>query len=158
MNDITATPIDASAPRKAFRKILHLTFPAEVANTPMVCNLARLFDLSVSILRADITPRREGYITVEIFGDEALYKEAVSYLKSHNVKLDSPDQSVFRDDDVCVHCGVCTAVCPKDALALELNTRSVSFDQERCAACGLCTRVCPVKAMRIELNNQPARR
>ncbi|TVM18395.1 (Fe-S)-binding protein [Oceanidesulfovibrio indonesiensis] len=149
MNNIASTTIDPSAPRKAYRKIIMITFPSEVSGSPMVCNLTRLYDLSVNILRASITPRRDGFMTVELFGDEEKFHEAISYLKGLGIKISTPDQSISRDEDSCMQCGMCIAICPSEALRLDINTRRVIFDMERCAACGMCTRVCPVKAMHI---------
>lgn len=152
MNNIASKTIDPSAPRKAYRKIIMLTFPSEVSGSPMVCNLTRLYDLSVNILRAQITPRRDGFMTVELFGEEEMFHEAISYLKGLGIKISTPEQTIFRDEDSCMQCGMCVAICHTEALSLDRNTRRVVFDMERCATCGLCTRVCPVKAMRIEVD------
>ncbi len=138
---------------KAHRKIIILTFPPKISGRPMVCNLTRLFDLTFNILRANITPRREGYMALELTGSEENYHKGVSYLKEQGVQITPAAQNIFRDDESCIQCGLCTAVCPNDALYLERSTRTVLFDVERCTACGLCTRVCPVRAMCIEVEN-----
>lgn len=52
------------------------------------------------------------------------------------------DKSAIRD---CTSCQMCGAVCPKDAITIELNQdgfyRPV-VDLEKCIDCGLCTKVC----------------
>lgn len=138
---------------KAYRKIVHLTFPPEVSNRPVVCNLTRLFDLTFNILKAHITPRQEGAMIIEIVGSEENYRKGVAYLKEQGVQTSSVSQRISRDEESCIECGLCTSLCPSGALCVERSTRNVSFDTDKCTACGMCTRVCPVGAMKVLLNN-----
>lgn len=138
---------------KAYRKIVHLTFPPEVSNRPVVCNLTRLFDLTFNILKAHITPRQEGAMIIEIVGSEENYRKGVAYLKEQGVHTSSVSQRISRDEESCIECGLCTSLCPSGALCVERSTRNVSFDTDKCTACGMCTRVCPVGAMKVLLNN-----
>jgi ferredoxin len=135
-----------------FRKIVYLSFPPEASGRPVVCNLARLFDLSFNILKADISPRHEGTLTLEITGREENYRKGLSYLKENGIKLTPASQKVTRDEDACMHCGLCTSLCRTKALCVDLDSRRVVFDVEKCSACGMCTRVCPVRAMVVDMN------
>ena len=137
---------------KSFKKIIYLSFPPDVSGRPMMCNLARLFDLNFNILKANINPRQEGAMTLEITGLEEDFHKGVGYLKENGIRVISIAQKIFRDEDSCINCGVCTAMCPTKALALDKSTRLISFDVEKCSACGLCTRVCPVHAMTVDLD------
>lgn len=112
-----------------------------------------MFDLTFSILAGQITPRKEGSLTVQIEGSEENWKQAKSYIRSQGIKVDPAAQHISRDDASCMHCGLCTAMCPADALVNDLARRSVSFYPEKCTACGLCTRICPVDAMRVDLES-----
>ena len=58
-------------------------------------------------------------------------------------------QDINRNEDKCVHCGLCTSVCAPQALDIDRETMRVRFDYERCVACELCVKVCPVKAMQV---------
>ncbi|MBI5519879.1 MAG: 4Fe-4S binding protein [Desulfovibrio sp.] len=136
-----------------FRKIIYLSFPPETSGRPVVCNLARLFDLSFNILKADISPRHEGSLTLEVTGREENYRKGLSYLKENGVKLTPASQKVTRDEDACMHCGLCTSLCRTRALAVDLASRRVVFDVEKCSACGMCTRVCPVRAMLVDMDD-----
>lgn len=138
---------------KGFRKIVYLTFPSEVSGRPVVCNLGKLFELSFNILKADISPRQEGTMTLEISGLEEDFHKGVSYLKENGVRITPVAHKIFRDEDNCIHCGVCTAMCPTHALCVEKGDRTVTFDVDKCSACGMCTRVCPVKAMTLDLED-----
>lgn len=132
-----------------YKKIVYLTFPPDVSNKPVVCNLTRLYDLCFNILKAQITPRQDGQMTIEIFGDSQAFEHGMAYLKEHNVKVHPITQRISRDEQNCVHCGMCTALCPTKALAVDTATRLVVFDPDKCSACGICTNVCPVKAMDV---------
>jgi ferredoxin len=119
----------------------------------VVCNLALLFNLSFNILKADISPRHEGSLTLEITGREENYRKGMSYLKENGVKITPASQKVFRDEDACMHCGLCTSLCRTKALSVDLESRKVVFDVEKCSACGMCTRVCPVRAMVVDMSD-----
>lgn len=142
-----------TADGNGFSKIIYLSFPPETSGRPVVCNLAMLFDLRFNILKADISPRHEGSLTLEVSGREENYQKGLSYLKENGVKITPASQKVSRDEDACMHCGLCTSLCRTKALAVDLATRKVVFDVERCSACGICTRVCPVRAMLVDMSD-----
>jgi len=138
---------------KAYRKIVILTFPPDMVDKPVVCNLTRLFEVTFNILKAQITPRKEGYMTIELTGSEESCINGIKYLKEQGIKTSNAAQKISRNDESCIHCGMCTAICSNDSLALDPKTRKIAFDMERCTACGLCVRICPVRAMNTEVEN-----
>ncbi|WP_243546428.1 NIL domain-containing protein [Pseudodesulfovibrio tunisiensis] len=141
---------------KGFRKIVYLTFPPDISGRPVVCNLGKLFDLSFNILKADISPRHEGTMTLEISGMEAEFQKGIAYLKESGIRITPVAHKIFRDEDACIHCGLCTAMCPTNALTLERSDKTVTFNVDKCSACGMCTRICPVKAMTLDLDENGA--
>ena len=48
------------------------------------------------------------------------------------------------DPDLCVLCGLCTGVCPPNAL--DLTSRALVV-LPHCSSCGLCVPYCPVGAL-----------
>ncbi|AMK11870.1 MAG: NIL domain-containing protein [Pseudodesulfovibrio sp.] len=140
-----------------FRKIVYLSFPPEVSGRPVVCNLLRKFDLSFNILKADISPRHEGTMTLEMYGREDDFRKGIGYLKENGIRITPVAHKIFRNEESCIHCGVCTAMCPTDALTLNMDDRTIVFDVDKCSACGMCTRVCPVKCMTLDMeeNGRP---
>jgi len=138
---------------KTQKKVVYLTFPPESSGNPLVCDLAGIYKLRFSILKAQITPRQEGQMTIEISGQTEAFEGGLNYLKEHGVVVVPAAQRISRDETSCIHCGVCTALCPTKALRLDRVSRLVTFDAETCSACGLCTKVCPVKAMDILVEN-----
>ncbi len=50
------------------------------------------------------------------------------------------------DDDTCVLCGLCTGVCPPNALDLAPDRLMV---RPHCSGCGWCVPYCPVGALSL---------
>lgn len=137
------------------KETVYLSFPPGVSNQPVVCNLARLFDLTFNILKARISPKQEGHMTIEISGKREKCRQGLRYLREQGVNITPIAQKISRQEDSCVHCGLCTALCPTKALRMDSQSQTVLFLREKCSACGLCTSLCPVQAMVLETENGP---
>jgi len=135
-----------------YSKILSLRFPKEIVDEPITVNLVRKFDLSFSILKATIYPRKEGFMVLELSGQRNDFQKGVRYLKSLGVKVESVGQDIKRDDEKCFQCGACTAVCPTGALNIKRPEMEVFFDKERCSACELCVSACMARAMSVNFD------
>ncbi|MBW1822869.1 MAG: 4Fe-4S dicluster domain-containing protein [Deltaproteobacteria bacterium] len=118
-------------------KILILRFDKTEVQKPVVCYLARDYDLIFNILNAAVLPRKEGIMVLEISGTRKNYREGVKYLKDQGVHVESASQEISRDKKKCTHCGACTAVCPTGALSVERPAMSVKFEHEKCSICPL---------------------
>ena len=133
-----------------YSKILILRFPRTEVQKPIVCHLARDFDLMFNILNATVLPRKEGIMVLELSGTKKDFKAGVRYLKDQGVAVQNASQEVQRDKTVCTHCGACTAVCPTGALAVQRPEMTVAFNQQRCSVCELCVTACPPRAIKIK--------
>ena len=132
-------------------KRIVLTFPHKLLDKPVVYKLVKDFDLVFNILQARITPKEEGLLVLELTGKKEKYAQGVKYLTGQGVKIQPLSQDVRRNDVRCTHCGVCTSICPTEALIINKKTMKVEFDSSKCIACELCVRTCPVRAMVVEL-------
>jgi len=135
-----------------YSKILSLRFPKEIVDEPITVNLVREFDLSFSILKAIVYPRKEGFMVLELSGHRSNFNKGVRYLKGIGVKVESVGQDIKRDDDRCFQCGACTAVCPTGALYIKRPEMEVLFDETRCSACELCVSACMARAMSVKFD------
>jgi ferredoxin len=135
-----------------YAKTLSLRFPKKIVNEPITVNLVKEFDLSFNILKATIYPRKEGFMVLELSGHRKNFQKGVRYLKSLGVKVESIGQDIKRDEEICFHCGACTAVCPTGALFIKRPEMEVIFDKERCSACELCVVACPARAMSVRFD------
>lgn len=124
-----------------------LVFRPEVMYQPVIYRLAREFDLVFNILEAKIFPRLEGRLILELRGEPAQVARGIGYLEDAGVEVTPIAENISRDEDRCVHCGACTAVCRTGALAVERESMEVRFSPERCAACGQCETACPTRAL-----------
>lgn len=137
-----------------YSKILKLRFPVTEVQKPLVCNLAREFDLVFNILNAGILPRKEGFMVLEVSGSKKNFKSGVDYLKRQGVDVQNASQEIKRIEKKCTHCGACTAVCPTGALSIKRPEMEVIFDQQKCSVCQLCVTACPPRAMEVRPTNQ----
>jgi ferredoxin len=137
-----------------YSKILKLRFPPTEVQKPVVCNLARDYDLMFNILNAGILPRKEGFMVLEISGSRKNFKEGVQYLKRQGVDVQNASREIKRNEEKCTHCGSCTAVCPTGALFVKRPEMTVEFDQQKCSVCELCVTACPPRAMEVRPTDQ----
>lgn len=130
-----------------YARMLVLRFPKEIVDKPIVTNLVRNYNLSFNILKAQIFPRKEGLMVMELRGNRKDYERGLQYLRDIGVIVESIAQGIRRDEEKCYQCGACTAVCPTGALHIKRPEMEVLFDSERCSACELCVKTCPARAM-----------
>ena len=135
-----------------YAKMLSLRFPKDIVDQPVIVNLVRDYDLSFSILKATIYPRKEGLMVLELSGQRKNFQKGVRYLKGLGIKVEDIGQDIKRDDIRCFQCGACTAVCPTGALHVERPGMEVVFDKDRCSACELCVSVCMAQAMSVRFD------
>ena len=137
-----------------YSKILVLRFPETEVEKPIVCYLVKDYDLTFNILNAEVLPRKEGIMVLELTGTKKNFKEGVKYLKDQGVHVQNASQEVKRIIKKCTHCGACTAVCPTSALFIQRPDMSVDFDQQKCSVCELCVPACPTRAMEVRPTNK----
>jgi len=135
-----------------YSKMLVLRFPKKRVGEPIVVNLVKRFDLTFNILKATIYPRKEGVMVMELSGDRKNFQKGLKYLKGLGIQVETVSQEIKKDEDICIHCGMCTAVCPTGALHIKRPEMEVVFDDKKCSACELCVITCPVKAMRVKFD------
>jgi len=134
-----------------YSKKVVIRYTADNVDQPIICQLVKKHDLAFNILKAQISPRREGVIVLELSGLKENFENGIRFLKEKGLKVEPLSKSVNQNTDRCVHCGACTAFCPTDALYLERQSSKVLFDPEKCNGCELCVSACPVRAMEVNL-------
>jgi len=127
------------------RIVLH--FPKQVIEQPLICHMARRYDVDFSVLRAEIAEDAGGTMVLGLRGHETAVREALGYLEEQGVSIEPLRQDIRLDEDRCIQCGVCVGQCPTEALYVEAGTRRVRFDAEKCIACQQCVPACPVHAI-----------
>ena len=65
---------------------LRLTFTPDKIASPVVCEVAKKFDVSFSIRRANVEPNA-GWMDLELSGDEAEIERAIAWIESQGVRV-----------------------------------------------------------------------
>jgi len=121
-----------------------------MVDKPLVYKLAKDYNITFNILRAEVNPKEEGVLVLEIEGSKADCDRGINFLKRERVDVQLLSEDIFMDKDKCVNCTVCVPLCPTNALVKNENFE-VDFIKKDCIACGICLKACPYGAMRIEV-------
>jgi ABC-type methionine transport system ATPase subunit len=64
-----------------------LTFDGESNRKPLICEMARKFDIVFNIRNASVTPTI-GLIALELEGERTVVQQAVAWFESHGVQVE----------------------------------------------------------------------
>ena len=103
--------------------------------------------MAANIIRAQVAPNQVGKLVVELSGDIDQLDAAIDWMRSHDINVSFASREIVIDDEVCVHCGLCTGICPTEALSLDPESFRLTFTRSRCIVCEQCIPVCPVQAI-----------
>lgn len=132
-----------------YTRIYVLRFLKDTSDQPIIYRFVKEYDIEFNVLKADISPQREGMTILELRGKRDNIKNGLKFLEKYGVTITELATVISRDDDKCFQCGACTGVCPVDALSIDRPSMEVLFDPAKCTGCGQCVRICPVKAMQV---------
>jgi len=131
------------------RKRFDLTFPPQQATKAITYHLVKDHDLVPNILRAQIQPGQEGRMLLELTGSKAAFDTGVAFLENEGVVVREAASDICLDEERCVTCGLCTAVCRPGALALAQDDGALVFDKDKCVYCEACVIACPRRAVTL---------
>jgi L-aspartate semialdehyde sulfurtransferase ferredoxin len=133
------------------KKRVTLIFSRRTIHMPVTYRLAKDFNVAANIIRAQVTPNQVGTLVVELSGDIDQLDAALEWMRSQDIQVSLANREIVIDEDLCVHCGLCTGVCPTEALSLDPQTFRLTFTRSRCVVCEQCIPTCPVQAISINL-------
>jgi ferredoxin len=133
------------------KKRVTLTFPKRVVQMPITYRLARDFNVAANIISAAVAPNQIGKLVLELSGDIDQLDAAIDWIRSQNIGVSLALSEILIDENTCVHCGLCTGVCPTEALTLDSQTFRLNFTRSRCIVCEQCIPTCPVQAISTNL-------
>lgn len=127
-----------------------LSFPPELTEIPLTYHLVKEYDLAINILKAKITPGEEGKLVLELSnGSPEKIEAGLEYLEKHGVIIQPLSKEIVLEEEECINCGACTAVCASRALQMNPDTARLIFDRERCIVCELCVSACPMRVIKV---------
>jgi L-aspartate semialdehyde sulfurtransferase ferredoxin len=133
------------------KKRVTLTFPKRTIQMPIAYRLAKDFNIAANIIRAQVAPNQIGKLVVELAGDIDELDAAVDWMRSQGIQVSLASKEISVDEEICVHCGLCTGVCPTQALNLDPVSFMLNFTRSRCIVCEQCIPTCPVQAISTNL-------
>jgi ferredoxin len=133
------------------KKRVTLTFPKRAIQMPVTYRLAKDFNVAANIIRAQVAPNQIGKLVVELSGDIDELEASVDWMRSQGIQVSLASKEITIDEDICVHCGLCTGVCPTEALHLDPDSFKLNFTRSRCIVCEQCIPTCPVQAIATNL-------
>ncbi|WP_010250569.1 NIL domain-containing protein [Acetivibrio cellulolyticus] len=128
-----------------------LFYPASEVTKPITYHLIKDFDLQVNILHADISLNKVGKLVIDIIGEDCNIENGLKYIEEQGIQYKLFTKSIIWQENDCVHCGACTAVCPSGALQMDRLNWELTFDKEKCMVCELCVKACPLKVMCVSI-------
>jgi ferredoxin len=128
-----------------------LTFPPDATGQPITYNLIKKFDIMINIVKADMSPGKIGHLVIEMTAPARVLKEGMEYIKQQDIECDPIEKKITYREDLCIHCGACTAVCFAGALTMRRDNAELLFEPEKCVVCELCLKACPLKLFSIDI-------
>jgi ferredoxin len=125
-----------------------LKFPQDIVENPILSETILETGVLMNILRAKVD-YNEGTVVVSIEGDEETQKKVVDLLKKKGVDVSRLKKSVVNEEERCISCGACIAVCPAGAISFNQN-KEIEIERDRCHRCGVCVEACPRRSLTIQ--------
>lgn len=78
-------------------------------------------------------------------------------------KLYTREYALNLDRNLCIGCGICSEVCPKNVITLVpasvksgrlIQKPTVDFEADKCIMCGICGVLCPLNAIETKVDGQ----
>jgi ABC-type methionine transport system ATPase subunit len=82
-------------PKEKVTERVYLTFPKDLVKEPIVCNLAKKFDILFNIRGSTVTAEM-GLVALEIDGERAEVVKAIQWLKDKGVIVEPIEKNVIE--------------------------------------------------------------
>jgi ferredoxin len=135
------------------KKRYALRFSPTLVELPLVGKLVRTYDVDINILNADVASGKGGKLIVELSGTEKAIADSILWLQEGGVTVSEMVKELVFDQDGCINCGSCTAVCFSKALSMDKDWH-LAYDASLCVVCGLCVHACPMKLFALSTEKE----
>lgn len=127
-----------------------LKFPPQSGDLPLSYHLVKEYDIRINILKAEVRPGKTGSLVLELEGTKENLKQGIQYLKDNHVECEPLNKKIHWNNERCINCGNCTAVCFAGALVMDSKKWELEFDPDKCIVCELCVPACPLNLFTID--------
>lgn len=66
---------------------IRLIYPAHLLDVPVINQLIRRYDLTVNILRAQVSPQ-EGWVNIQLTGKSTAIEDAITWLSNQGIEVE----------------------------------------------------------------------
>ncbi len=127
--------------------LMLLKFDSKTIKKPIISTATLETNALINILRANVGARR-GEMVVEV--DDSKAKEVEEIFRRFGVEVIELKEAVVKDEDKCIHCGLCISICPVEVFKFDENWKVIA-ETEKCIHCGVCIKVCPCQALSLPI-------
>lgn len=127
--------------------LLLLRFDSKAVKQPIITKAAIDTNTLINIIKASIGAR-QGELIVEV--ENAKVKAVEEIFKNYGVEVQELDRAIVKDDEMCVHCGLCISICPVEVFRIGVDKKIIA-ETSRCIHCCVCVNVCPTKALSLPI-------
>jgi len=127
--------------------LMRLKFDSRTIKKPIISTATLETNALINILRANVGAR-EGEMVVEV--DDSKAKEVEEIFRRFGVEVIELREAVVKDEDRCVHCGLCISICPVEVFRFDEDWKVIA-ETEKCIHCGVCIKVCPCQALSLPI-------
>lgn len=117
-----------------------------IVRKPLIASVILETGALVNIERASIDAV-SGEIVLDVSDDKC--KQVKDAFERRGVDVILLEIPVMRNEEECVHCGVCIAICPTGTF--RFDDWKVVADPGKCIQCGACVTACPHRALQLVL-------
>ena len=118
---------------------LLLKFPLSLDEMP--CTAEVVLETGVKL---SIDSATRGELIVDVPGTQV--DQVAELFREKGIEVRKLMKLIAWDEERCIHCGACIAVCPTEVFAFD-SSWSLKLDEEKCIRCEVCVKACPRSAL-----------
>jgi len=122
-----------------------LRFSEKIVEEPITSQIILELKVPINIIAAHVNSKG-GEVLAEV--PDAALDKIVKAFRKRGVTVSLP-KLIEVDDEKCVSCGACVALCPVEAITIA-DDLSIVFNKDKCvgSVCSACVDACPARAIK----------
>jgi len=118
---------------------LLLTYPLPLEEMPYTAEVILETGVKINIDRAT-----RGELIIDVPSDKI--DQVAELFRGKGVEVRRLMKLIAWDEERCIHCGACIAVCPTKVFKFNPSW-NLNLEEEKCIRCEICVKACPLDAL-----------